>query len=82
MGVLFFELMRQLTRFGKRVMAGLMLIVLAALLVAAGIIVCVDWAYKIGINQDAFNVITLFMLPVLCKLIVDMACIVKHGELI
>ena len=63
-------------------MAGLMLIVLAALLVTVGIITCASMAYKIGINQNAFNVITLFMLPVLCKLIVDMACIVKHGELI
>ena len=75
--------MRKLTHFGKRVMASLTLIVSLTVMVSAGILVCGNYADVIGMNQEACNIIfTLVVLPICSKLIVDMVCIIKDGELI
>jgi hypothetical protein len=73
--------MRQLTHFGKRVMAGVLLVIASTLMIAAAIVVLEDWAYKIHISQDAFNVLFVFGLAIYSKILVDMVCIIKHGKL-
>ena len=62
-------------------MAGLLIVIASTLMIAAAIVVLAEWAYKIHVSQDAFNVLFVFGLAIYSKIIVDMVCIIKHGEL-
>ena len=62
-------------------MAGVLIVIASTLMIAAAIVVLAEWAYKIHVSQDAFNVLFVFGLAIYSKIIVDMVCIIKHGEL-
>ena len=62
-------------------MAGVLLVIASTLMIAAGIVVLANLAYKIHINQNAFNVMFVFVLALYSKIAVDMYCVIKHGEL-
>ena len=75
--------MRKLTRYGKRVMAGVGLTIAIALVVLLGVLMFTDGARMLHIDPQAFNVLVIMVaMPICCKVIVDMACIIKHGRLI
>jgi len=62
--------MRNLTQFGKRVMATMALIIAAAIIVVLGIFVLGNLAYRLHLNQQAFNVLAiLVVLPICCMII-------------
>ena len=62
-------------------MAGVLLVIASTLMIAAAIVVLAEWAYKIHVSQDAFNVMFVFVLALYSKIAVDMYCVIKHGEL-
>ena len=74
--------MRQLTKFGKRVMATIGLVIASAVIITLGFGVIGGYARVLHLNQQAFNVIAiLVIMPICCKVIVDMLCIINHGQL-
>ena len=74
--------MRKLTHFGKRVMAGVGLVLLCAVVVFIGVVMMTGSGDMFHINPKAFNVIGIvIVLPILCKLIIDMIFIIRHGRL-
>lgn len=78
-----FELMRQLTHYGKRVMASVGLVIAIALVIVVGFLMVTDGGVLLHIDPQAFNVLAIMVvMPILCKVIVDMICIIKHGRLI
>ena len=78
----FFLLMRKLTQFGKRVMAGVGLVLLCAVVAFIGVVMMTGGGNMFHINPQVFNVIGIvIVLPILCKLIIDMIFIIRHGRL-
>ncbi len=74
--------MKRLTNFGKRVMATLALIVVCILMGLGGFVAVWDKACKIGIDQQAFNVLFFVtVLPISCYCITVLVDIIRHGRL-
>lgn len=75
--------MRKLTNYGKRLMAGVGLILAVALVILLGVLMFTCGPRLLHISDKAFNVIVILIaLPILCKLIIDMIFIIRHGRLL
>lgn len=73
--------MRNLTQFGKRVMATAVLIIAAAVIVVLGIFVLGNHAYRLHLNQQAFNVLAIMVvLPICCMVISHNVFFLKDGS--
>jgi len=75
--------MRHLTHYGKRVMAGVGLVIAIALVILIGFLMVTDGGLLLHIDPQAFNVMAIMIaMPILSKVIVDMICIIRHGRLL
>ena len=63
--------MRQLTHYGKRVMASVGLVIAIALVIVVGFLMVTDGGVLLHIDPQAFNVLAIMVvMPILCKVIV------------
>lgn len=74
--------MRQLTTFGKKVMAIAAIITAIAVILALGFFVLGDHADKLHLNQQAFNVLAILcVLPICCIVIAHFIVFIRDSRL-
>lgn len=71
----------KLTHFGKRVMAAIGALMIVAVISLCGYVCLCDKAYRIHLDQQAFNVLFFVtVLPILCYSLVSCIEIIRHGR--
>jgi len=74
--------MRQLTTFGKKVMAIAAIVIAAVVILTLGFFILGDHADRLHINQQAFNVLAILcVLPICCIVIAHFICFIRDSRL-